>query len=472
LPRILVIDEDPAVLRGVRQAFSRTDIQIGSGRAGNRAAAHIRQRRPDLLIIDAAFCDDRVWSTLQECAASTTFPPVIVTLACAAPSRMIALAKGPAADVLPKPFDYPRLRDLVMRLLAARTAKTVEQTGVTGGESFVAGCAAMHEVVRRVSRAASRDVTILFTGETGTGKTHFARLIQRHGPRAAGRFVDYQIAGKPADRLERELLGVERSRSTATPARHLGWLERCHGGSLLFDEVDVLPLQVQSQLISLIEEQSLRRVGAEKAIPVDVRLFAATRENLPRLIAEGRFRADLYHTLRDVSIDLPPLRERLDDLPELVRWFLVRITERPGMRPVTAITCDALELLRMHHWPGNLWELESVLRQAVRRCQASVISVDDLPEEFRPHVASASGVELPAESLEPLEAYLVEALKTDSGEIHSECVALFDRYLCRRVLKHTGGNQSRAARILGITRRSLRTKIRRLEEQPTAAATT
>lgn len=467
MPRILVIDEDPAVLRGVRQAFGRTNIQIGGGRTANRAAALIRQRRPDLLIIDAAFCDDRVWSTLKQWSS----PPVIVTLACTAPCWMVSAAKGPAADVLPKPLDYPRLRDLVVRLLAARTAKTAEQTVQTIGASFVAGCTAMHEVVRRISRAASRDVTILFTGETGTGKTHFARVIQRHGPRAAGRLVEFQIAGKPADRLEGELFGVERNASTATPALRLGWLERCHGGSLLFDDVDILPLQVQSRLIPLVEEQALRRVGAERAISVDVRLFAATRENLRHLIADGRFRADLYHSLRDFSIDLPPLRERLDDLPELVRWFLVRITERPGLRPITAITSDALELLRKHHWPGNLWELESVLRQAAWRCQASVISVDDLPEAFRPHLASASGVEFPVEGLETLEAYLVESLKTGSGDIYSEYVGQFDRYLCRRVLKHTGGNQSRAARILGITRRSLRTKIRRLKAQQAAAPT-
>jgi DNA-binding NtrC family response regulator len=327
----------------------------------------------------------------------------------------------------------------------------------------------MREVVRRVSRAASRDVAVLFTGETGTGKTHLARVVHHHGLRGGGPFVEFELVGKSADRLQRELFGYERHAFVPAHARRLGWLERCYGGAMLLDDVDTLPLQVQSRLLPVVEEQKLKRLGGEADVPLNVRLFAATRGDLQKLMAEGLFRRDLYHSLHDFSISLPPLRERLDDLPQLAHWFLARFVEQSGTRPATEITCDAVDLLRTHRWPGNLWELQSVLRQAAWRCRSSVISPDDLPEPFRPaRPPSASGVDLPPQGMEMLEGYLCKALKADARQIYPESVARFDRYLCQRVLAHTGGNQSRAARILGITRRNLRTKIRRFEASPTS----
>ncbi|HEV3339479.1 MAG TPA: sigma-54 dependent transcriptional regulator [Pirellulales bacterium] len=458
MPRVLVIDGDRAVLHSVRQTLAKTGLQVSTVRTVNRAPAMIRQRGPDLIVVDFALIAP-LRSSLAQSGAALSRPPVLVTSASPSPRAIIEAMKLPAVDILSKPLDYSRLQQTVLRLLAAPEPGRMEATAdLTPGRSFVAECAAMHDVVRKVSWAAAQDVTVLLTGEAGTGKTHLARLIHRYEART-GPFVEFDLAGKPADRLEGELFGYERPRGPGH-GRRLGWLERCQGGTLLFDDIDALPMQVQSRLLTVFERRQLRRVGGEEEIPVRARLFAATRRNLERLIAEGRFRADLYHSLRDFSIALPPLRERLDDLPQLAQWFLRRI----GSQAITGITRDAIDLLRAHGWPGNLWELESVLRQAAWRCLGGVISPDDLPAPLRPaRPASATRVELPAPGMEALEAYLAEALKTDARRIYPECLALFDRYLCRRVLADTRGNQSRAARLLGMTRRSLRTKLRRLE---------
>ncbi len=464
MPRVLVIDEDRAVSLSVRQALARTGVQVNTARALNRAVAVIRQGRPDLLVVDFALLAP-LRSSLARSA--TTSPPVLVTSASPSPRALIEAMKLPAVDLLPKPLDHFRLREIVLQMVAALERGRTPAAELAPGVSFIAECPAMHDVVRQVGRAASRDVRVLLTGEAGTGKTHLARVIHHRAARAAGQFVELDLAGKPADRLEGELFGYERGRGAAY-GRRLGWLERCQGGALVVDEIDALPLQVQSRLLTVFESQYLRRVGGEEEIPVSVRLFAATRRDLERLIAEGRFRADLYHQLRDVAIALPPLRDRLDDLPQLAQWFLRQIADRPGSQAITAITGDALELLRAHRWPGNLWELESVLRQAAWRCQGGTILPDHLPEPLRPaRPASATGVELPTAGMEALEAYLAEALETDGRRLYPESVALFDRYICRRVLAHSRGNQSRAARLLGITRRSLRTKIRRFDAPAT-----
>lgn len=470
MPRILVIDRDRTFLRSVRQAFNKTGLQLYTAQDPNRLGALVRQRRPKVLLIDAAVFDERAWLSLTDAAGDSQQPYVLATTVSDSPRALINAAKGQVSEVLVKPLDFRRLREFVLHLVTSRQAKGLDQSSLVGA-AFVAECNVMRDVVRRVSRAAARDVAIFLTGEPGTGKTHLARVIHDHSLRMGGRFVELELDGKSAERLQRELFGYERQGFSLAPARQLGWLERCHGGALLLDNIEALPLQVQSRLLPVLDEHRLQRMGGDAEVPLDVRLFAATRHDLHVRMTEGRFRRDLYHSLCEFSISLPPLRERLDDLPQLAHWFLAKLFEKMGIERTTTITCDALDRLRSHRWPGNLWELESVVWQAAWRCQGEAISSDDLPEPFRPaRLPLSSGVELPTQGLEALEAYLVEALQTDAQQVYPECVSRFDRFLCQRVLAHTGGNQSQAARILGITRRSLRTKLRRIEASTKKAA--
>ena len=463
MPRVLVVDQDRTVLHSVRQVLAGAGTQVSTAGSVRRAQALLREKSPDLVIADAQLADNGLWAAVFQPAGAVR-PRVIATAVGGTPRLMLEAAKCGAIEVLTKPLDYPRLRELALRVLAAARFAAADTVKFGEGFAFVASSAAMHDVVRAVGRAASCDLAVLLTGEPGTGKTHLARVIQRHGTRADALFAEVELAGKPPDRLLSELFGHERDTFADAPGRRLGWLERCDGGTLLFEKVDTLPVEVQSRLISVLEGHHLRRVGSDEMLAVDLRILATSRGDFERLVSEGRFRADLYHSLHEFSIALPPLRERLDDLPQLAAWLLTRAEAPSGQPRATAITADAIAALRNHRWPGNLWELESVLHAASWRCQGGVIVPDDLPDSLRPpRPASAPGVKLPDSGMDTLEAYLREALTTDARQVYPEAVALFDRYICGRVLGHTGGNQSRAARILGMTRRSLRTKIRRFD---------
>lgn len=458
MPRVLVADHDRAVLHSIRQALTRAGTQVSTAASSRRAVTIAREKQPDLIIADAQLADDGLWSFLD--TAPSPAAQVIVLAPAGAPRLMVQAAKRGALDVLPKPVDYALLRELALRSIAC--AGACDAVALASEEaSFVAESPAMHDVIRDVGRVAGSELSVLLTGEAGTGKTHLARIIRRHSRRADAAYGEIELAGKAPDRLLSELFGHERG-SFGAAERRLGWLERCDRGTLLLEQVETLPMAVQGRLLAVFEERMLRRVGGDDPLPVDVRILATARGDFEHLVAKGRSRADLYHDLREFSIVLPPLRERLDELPQLAAWFLGRLAKQAGPRHSMSIAAEAIEALRGYRWPGNLWELESVLRTASWRCQGSVINADDLPDALRPpRAAAVPGVALPA--MDALEAYLREALTTDAQAIYQTSVALFDRYVCGRVLDHTGGNQSHAARLLGMTRRSLRTKIRRFD---------
>ncbi|HET6879922.1 MAG TPA: sigma 54-interacting transcriptional regulator [Pirellulales bacterium] len=462
MPRVLVVDRNRTVLYSVRQALVHLDAHVSTAGSLRRAITLAREAPPDLIVADVQLAEDGLWDMLAAKGALGR-SRIIATVSDATPRAMLSAARRGAVEVLVKPLDYQRLRELVSRLLQPPAEGLGNVGQLPAGLSLVAESAAMHEVLRDVGRAASGSFTVLFTGEPGVGKTHLARVVQRHGLRAGAAYAEIELAGKTTDRVLYELFGHERGAFSKAQERRLGRIERCQGGTVLLEQVDHLPRQAQSRLLSLFEEGLLRRLGSDVAYTADVQILATADRDFERRVAAGVFRADLYHGLREFTIALPPLRERLDELPQLAAWFLFQGATRPGSR-ATSISTEALSALRRYAWPGNLWELESVLRAASWRCQAGAITVDDLPEGLRPaRTASVSGVELQPPGMEALEAFLHQALTTNAQDVYPAAVAHFDRYICGRVLRHTQGNQSRAARILGMTRRSLRTKVRRFD---------
>jgi two-component system nitrogen regulation response regulator GlnG len=326
-------------------------------------------------------------------------------------------------------------------------------------DAIVGRCPAMQEVYKAIGRAAGQDVTVLITGESGTGKELVARALYQHSRRAAGPFLAVNCGALPENLLESELFGHEKGAFTGAERLRVGKFEQCSGGTLFLDEVADLSPLAQSKMLRLLQEGTFERLGGNETIRTNVRLLAASNQDLEKLVGQGRFRQDLYYRLSVFTIRLPPLRERGEDLPLLVQHYLRRFSRELG-KDVQGVTPEAMALLRAYPWPGNVRELQSVLKQALLQAAGPVLVPDFLP------VAVARGEDR-ASAPEPLsgtglERFIEEQLQAGTGNLYEEVLKRLERLLLTRVLQHTGGNQLQAARILGIARGSVRTKMREL----------
>ena len=343
----------------------------------------------------------------------------------------------------------------ISRLMTVPAVVTGEAPADDRADVVIARCPAMQEVVKAVGRVADKDVTVLITGATGTGKELIARALYQHSRRAAGPFLAVNCAAIPENLLESELFGHEKGAFTGADRRRIGKFEQCNGGTLFLDEIgDMSPL-TQSKLLRVLQEQRFERLGGNETIQTDVRVLAATNLHLETAVADGRFRQDLYYRLSVFTIALPPLRERGDDLPLLAHYYVRRYGRELG-KEVKSVAPEAMDLLRRYAWPGNVRELQSVLKQALLHAEGPIL----LPEFLPPLGAAEGGVR---DGTGPdLERFIDARLAEGTEDLYAETVRLLGRTLLPRVLRHTGGNQLRAAKILGITRGSLRTKLREL----------
>jgi two-component system nitrogen regulation response regulator GlnG len=374
--------------------------------------------------------------------------------------------KQGAFEYLLKPLELSVLRQVVDKALAVSRQMHVPAV-ITGEEpvddradAILGTCPAMQEVYKTIGRVAAQDMTVLITGETGTGKELVARALYQHSRRAAGPFLAINCAAIPENLLESELFGHEKGAFTGADRRRIGKFEQCNGGTLFLDEViDMSPL-TQSKILRILQEGRFERLGGNETIHADVRLLAATNANLATAVAEGRFRQDLYYRLHVCTIHLPPLRARGGDLDLLVRHYVRRYAREMG-KDVQSVAPQTLEVLRRHSWPGNIRELQSVLKQALLQAAGPVLVPDFLPADFT--VAAPVPAAVPAEAADPgLEEFIDAQIRAGSQDLYAEALARLERTLLTRVLRHTQGNQLQAARILGITRGSLRTKVREL----------
>jgi two-component system nitrogen regulation response regulator GlnG len=313
----------------------------------------------------------------------------------------------------------------------------------------------MQEVYKAVGRVAPQDVTVLILGESGTGKELVARAIYHYSKRAGGPFLAVNCAAIPENLLESELFGHEKGAFTGADRKRIGKFEQASGGTLFLDEIgDMTPL-TQTKILRVLQGQEFERVGGSEPIRADVRVVAATNRDLEKMVAEGTFRQDLYYRLNVYTIRLPPLRERGEDLPQLVTHFVRRFGRELG-KDVREVSPEAMEVLRRYPWPGNVRELQSVVKQALLGTTGPVV----LPEFLPPAVRRPGGATGDAEfDYGGLTAYVEGQLGAGSTTLYADYQGLTDRHLLGLVLRHTGGNLSQAARHLGITRATLRTKL-------------
>ncbi|HEY7312029.1 MAG TPA: sigma-54 dependent transcriptional regulator [Gemmataceae bacterium] len=476
MAHLLLIDDDPAVIpEQVRQTFPAPRYRVEVAGTGVEGLDRVRTGPPDVILLDLRLPDQfglEVYQQIRQLDAR--IPVIFVTLAKGADAAIEAMKQG-AYDYLFKPLDLNQLRRVVAEAL--EVAQRMRVPAVVAGSAadpdvegaIVGSCPAMREVYKAIGRVAAQNVLVLITGESGTGKELIARAIYQHSPRAKAPFLALNCAAVPENLLESELFGHEKGAFTGADRRRIGKFEQCNGGTLFLDEIGDMPLALQAKMLRLLQEQSFERVGGNETVQTDVRLIAATHHDLKADAAEGKFRPDLYYRLGVFTIHLPPLRERGDDLPMLVRHFLRRFSRELG-REVQEVSPEALERLCKYSWPGNIRELQSVLKQALLQARGAVLLPAFLPDlSGRP---DESGLAPPAGVDLDLEAFIRQRLAPDTQDLYADTHRQVDRFLLPLVLEYTGGNQHQAARLLGIARQTLRQKLRDLRLHVTHAVET
>ncbi len=462
MPTLLVIDDEPAILHFFRRAFQKEAVTLLTAGTAAEGLEKVMVERPDVVILDINLPDQSGLEAFGRIRQMDRRIPVIFITGHGTTGTAIEAMRQGAYEYLLKPLELDPLVDLVTRafeisrLMRVPAVVPDAEAPADTGEVLIGKCPAMQEVYKSIGRVAPQDVTVLILGESGTGKELVARAIYHYSRRAKGPFLAINCAAIPETLLESELFGHERGAFTGADRKRIGKFEQCHGGTLFLDEIgDMTPL-TQTKVLRVLQDQQFERVGGNETIRTDVRLIAATNRDLEKLMAAGQFRSDLYYRLNVYSVRLPPLRERLDDLPILVDHFLKRFSRELG-KEVSRASPEALEVLRRHPWPGNLRELQSVLKQALLQATGSVLLPEFLPPLVRPEGEAASaGLAL---TLGDLQQFIQERLSAGTKDLYTEWQAVAERHLLGVVLKHTHHNLSQAARILGINRSTLRAKL-------------
>jgi two-component system, NtrC family, response regulator AtoC len=459
MPTLLVIDDEPAILHAFRRAFrppEYTLLAAGTIAEGEEALA---REHPDVVVLDVHLPDASGLDGFARLRKADARTPVILVTGHGTTDLAIEAMKRGAYDYLLKPLELPQLRELVARACASSRMMNVpalipEDRGDGSADVLVGRCPAMQEVYKAIGRVAPQEVTVLIRGESGTGKELVARAIYQHSRRADRPFLAINCAAIPEALLESELFGHEKGAFTGAERRRIGKFEQCSGGTLFLDEIGDMSPATQAKVLRVLQEQRFERLGGGDTVQTDVRLLAATNKDLEKEVASGRFRRDLFFRLNVFSITLPPLRERPGDLPLLVDYYLKRFG-RELDRTVHPVPEETLTALGRYPWPGNVRELQSVLKQALLQMRGSVLLPEFLPSSvLAPAPSPAGGPDW--------DAFVRERVAAGSEDLYAECLDRMERQLLTRVLQHTEGNQVQAARILGITRGSLRTKIRAL----------
>jgi DNA-binding NtrC family response regulator len=454
MPRVLVIDDEPGVRESLRMLLKpECDVVLAAG--VDEALRALGAAQPDLVLLDLVMPGRSGFDVLAELSAAPDAPPVIVLTGTTAVSTAVEAMKQGAADYVTKPFEVDALRIKIRQLLEHRELEreVVRLRARVEGQERLGGMLGasqpMQEVFRTIRRVADSRATVLIRGESGTGKELAARAIHDLGPRRDGPFVAVNCAGIPETLIESELFGHERGAFTDARERRIGRFEAASGGTLFLDEIGELAPAVQAKLLRALQERRIDRVGGSTPVDVDVRVVAATHRDLQRDVAEGRFRADLFYRIHVVPLDLPPLRERREDIRQLAQHFLDAARAEAGRGP-RRLSKEALAALERFPWPGNVRELQNAIEQAVALADGETLDLEDLP-----------GTVLQTGRVEELR----QAVR--AGELGiEEATGDFERALLQEALERTGWNQTRAAEQLRITRRSLKLKLDRYGLEP------
>ncbi len=472
--RILIVDDEEQIHYAFRKILPE-DATVVSALSGEEALAKLAEGPPDLVIMDVRMGGMTGLATLQKVRERYPRLPIVIMTAYGTMQTAIEAMKLGAFEYLLKPFDIPRMQRVVNEAIATARA---QRRGVAAGppapvpespsaDAVIGISAAMQEVYKQIGRVAEKDITVLIRGESGTGKELVARAIYRNSRRASRPFVVVNGAAIPDTLLESELFGYERGAFTGAQARHAGRFEQADGGTIFLDEIGELTAQTQAKLLRVLQEGEVTPLGGGDTRHVDVRVICATNRDLQAMLRAGQFREDLFYRLNVITIQMPPLRDRREDIPVLAAYFLNQYRKELG-RHVRGLEAAALRAVEAYPWPGNVRELENTLKRAVLLAKGPLLTVEDLRlgiEPGAPPAEPAPADAPPAASSEPIESLGWEALldralsRAVSTRGREKLMPAVERVLITKALERTAGNQVQAARLLGISRNTLRSRM-------------
>jgi DNA-binding NtrC family response regulator len=476
MAKLLVVDNDEGLVHFLTRLFTKQGYDVVSCADGIAALDRVVRESFDAILLDYKMPGLNGLDTLVEIKRAQVKTPVIIMTAFGTTDTAIKAMKLGAYDYLLKPFDTEELKRIVVDALeVSRLMKEVvslpdsmtvnKVSASVGGVQIVGNNRKIQEVFKLIGQVAAKDVTVLITGESGTGKELVARAIYHHSPRVDKQFMAVNCAAIPETLFESELFGYERGAFTGADRSYVGKFERCHRGTLFFDEIGDMSLATQAKVLRVLQEGEFERLGGADTIRVSARILAATNKNLEREVQEGRFREDLYYRLRIISIHLPPLRARLDDVPALVDYFVGRFTAEYES-PVRYVSDQAVRKLQSYNWPGNVRQLENCLRRAVLVCKGDVILPEHIVFEGEQPAPAPRAEDEPPDLERRIDTLVRDIVQGVGHGAHASVIDMVERSLIARALEQCSHNQVRAARLLGISRNTLRHRIRKYNLEP------
>ena len=468
MSKLLLIDDEEDVRYSLERIFTALDLELATAASGEEGLKVIPKFQPDLVLMDVRMGGMNGLETLRKIRATDPKLLVILMTAYGTTQTAIEAMKLGAYDYLLKPFDIPKLKEVIANAFkAARDMKqVVSYEPLLQSEDYELGIIGrsgpMQQVFKLIGQIAATDTTALITGESGTGNELAARAIYHHSDRAQQPFLAVNCAAIPEQLLESELFGHEKGAFTGATVQRIGKFEQCNHGTIFLDEIGDMTPATQTKILRVLQSGTFERVGGNSPLQVDVRVIAATNKPLEAAVAARQFREDLFYRLNVVRIHLPPLRDRRDDVPLLVNYFLEKIA-RELLRSPKSIATAAIKLLEKYHWPGNVRELENAIRRAHVMAKTDAILSGDLP----PEISGATG----GASAAPVAIGVGEGVATDAAALARQLfqwakrdpklkiIPAVERELVIQALIETNNNQVNAAKLLGITRATLRKRI-------------
>ncbi len=457
---IWVIDDDHAIRWVLEKALKQAGMNVQSFDNANGILAHLERETPSAILTDIRMPGVDGLQLLEQINEKYPELPVIIMTAHSDLDSAVSAYQGGAFEYLPKPFDIDEATELVSRAVQHSASRRANNpaTPQEAAPEIIGAAPSMQEVFRAIGRLARSKITVLINGESGTGKELVARALHRHSPRAKQPFIALNTAAIPRDLLESELFGHERGAFTGAQSTRAGRFEQADGGTLFLDEIGDMPAELQTRLLRVLADGEFYRVGGHTPTRVDVRIIAATHQDLEQRVKEGQFREDLFHRLNVIRIHMPPLRERREDIPLLAHHFLAGAAQELSVDP-KQLDSDVEHYLSQLEWPGNVRQLENTCRWLTVMSPGQIVHMDELPPELQQESARA---QTSGNWEEGLRQWADLRLASGENDLLADAVPRFERIMIDIALQHSGGRRQDAAKLLGWGRNTLTRKIKEL----------